>query len=208
MDRRNFIAGTAGLTAAALTAHGFAQEAYPSRPITMVNPFPPGGAADVVGRPFAAVMEPLLKQPVVIDTKAGAAGQVGAQFAANAKPDGYTLLLHIVSISGFEGVDKLFGRQPKFTRADFIPIARFTEGPMVLVVNDQVPYKTLKEFVDDAKANPNKLIFSSSGLYGALHLPMALLIKAAGIQMKHLPTAGGGPALNGLLRNNAQALVK
>jgi tripartite-type tricarboxylate transporter receptor subunit TctC len=78
---------------------------------------------------------------------------------------------------------------------------------MVLVVNDQVPYKTLKEFVDDAKAHPNKLIFSSSGLYGALHLPMALLIKAAGIQMKHLPTAGGGPALTALLGNNAQALV-
>jgi tripartite-type tricarboxylate transporter receptor subunit TctC len=104
-------------------------------------------------------------------------------------------------------VDALFGRTPKFTRADFIPIARLTEGPMVLVVNDQVPYKTLKEFVDDARKNPNKLLFSSSGLYGALHLPMALLIKAAGIQMKHLPTAGGGPALTALLGNNAQALV-
>jgi tripartite-type tricarboxylate transporter receptor subunit TctC len=78
---------------------------------------------------------------------------------------------------------------------------------MVLVVNDQTPYKTLKEFVDDAKANPNKLIFSSSGLYGALHLPAALLMKAAGIQLKHLPTAGGGPALTAILGNNAQALV-
>jgi len=144
---------------------------------------------------------------VVVETKSGAAGAVGAQFAANAKPDGYTLLAHLPSISGFAEVDKLFGRAPKFTRADFIPIARLTEGPMVLVVNDQVPYKTLKEFVDDAKANPNKLNFSSSGLYGALHLPMALLIKAAGIQMKHLPTAGGGPALTALLGNNAQALV-
>jgi tripartite-type tricarboxylate transporter receptor subunit TctC len=149
----------------------------------------------------------LFKQPVVVETKSGAAGAVGAQFAANAKPDGYTLLAHLPSISGFAEVDKLFGRTPKFTRADFIPIARLTEGPMVLVVNDQVPYKTLKDFVDDAKANSNKLIFSSSGLYGALHLPMALLIKAAGIQMKHLPTAGGGPALTALLGNNAQALV-
>ena len=82
-----------------------------------------------------------------------------------------------------------------------------TEGPMVLVVNDQVPYKTLKEFIDDAKANPNKLIFSSSGLYGALHLPAALMIKATGIQLRHLPTAGGGPALTAVLGNNAQALV-
>src|SRR3954451_13873329 len=207
MDRRNFIAGTAGLTAAALTAHGFAQEAYPSRPITMVNPFPPGGAADVVGRPFAAVMEPLLKQPVVIETKAGAAGAVGAQFAATAKPDGYTLLLHIVSISGFAEVDKLFGRQPKFTRADFIPIARFIADPCVLLVNDQQPYKTLKEFTDDAKKRPDQLIFSSSGLYGALHLPMALYMRAADIKLRHLPTNGGGPALTALIGNNSQALV-
>ena len=197
---------SAGTAAAALATPAFAQD-YPARPVTFVNPFPPGGAVDVVGRPFAAALEPLLKQPVVVETKAGAAGAVGAQFAANAKPDGYTLLAHLPSISGFAAVDTLFGRTPKFTRADFIPIARLTEGPMVLVVNDQQPHKTLKEFVDDAKANPNKLIFSSSGLYGALHLPAALLIKAAGIQLKHLPTAGGGPALTAVLGNNAQALV-
>src|SRR5439155_3216396 len=166
--------------------------------------FPPGGAVDVVARPLATVLEPLLKQPVVIETKAGAAGQVGGQFAANAKADGYTLLMHIVSISGFAEVDKLFGRQVKFTRDDFIPIARFIADPMVLVVNDQQPYKTLKEFVDDVKKKPNELIFSSSGLYGALHLPTALFMKAAGVQMKHLPTAGGGPAVTALLGNNSQ----
>src|SRR5881392_1264924 len=149
MDRRNFIAGTAAVALAPRT--GVAQEAYPSRPVTMVNPFPPGGAADVVGRPFAASMEPLLKQPVVIETKSGAAGAVGAQFVANAKPDGYTLLLHITSISGFAEVDKLFGRTPKFTRADFIPIARFVADPCVLIVNDQQPYKKLKDLVEDAQ---------------------------------------------------------
>ena len=207
MDRRRFIAGSAAAATALATRPRFADDAYPSHAITFINPFPPGGAADVVGRPIAAVLEPILKQPCVIETKAGAAGQVGAQFAATAKPDGYTLLIHIVSISGFAEVDKLFGRQPKFTRADFTPIARLTAGPMVLVVNDQQPYKTLKDLVEDAKKNPDKLIFSSSGLYGALHLPMALFLKAAGIKMKHLPTNGGGPAVTALLGNNSQVLA-
>src|SRR5215475_10402125 len=207
VDRRHFVVGSAATAAALGIGPASSQEAYPSRAITFINPFPPGGAADVVGRPFAAVLEPMIKQPAVIDTKAGAAGAVGAQVAANAKPDGYTLLLHIVSISGFPEVDKLFGRQPKFSRADFIPIARFIADPCVLIVNDQTPYKTLKEFADDAMKRPNEIIFSSSGLYGALHLPMALYLKAAGIKLRHLPTNGGGPALTALIGNNSQVLV-
>ena len=162
----------------------------------------------MVGRPLAAVLEPIVKQPVVIETKAGAAGAVGAQFAANAKPDGYTMLMHIISISGFAEVDKLFGRQPKFTRADFIPIARFIADPMVLVrqrpaaLQDAEGARRRRQ-----EAAERASIFSSSGLYGALHLPTALFMKAAGIQMRHLPTNGGGPALTALLGNNAQVLV-
>jgi tripartite-type tricarboxylate transporter receptor subunit TctC len=143
----------------------------------------------------------------VIDTKAGAAGQVGAQVAAHAKPDGYTLLSHLTSISGFAEVDRLFGRQPKFTNADFIPLARYVADPCVLVCNDQQPYKSLQEFVDDAKKRPNEIIFSSSGLYGALHIPTALFTAAAGVKLRHLPTQGGGPALTALLGNNSQVLV-
>jgi tripartite-type tricarboxylate transporter receptor subunit TctC len=207
MDRRSFVIGSAAAATTLATGSAFAQDAYPSRPVTIVNPFPPGGAVDVVGRPYAAILEGMLKQPVVIETKAGAAGAVGAQFVASAKPDGYTLLAHLPSVTGFEAVDKLFGRTPKFTRASFIPIARLTEGPLVLVVNDKQPYKTLKELVEDAKKRPNQIVFSSSGLYGALHLPTALFMKATGIQMRHLPTPGGGPALNAILGNNSQVLV-
>jgi tripartite-type tricarboxylate transporter receptor subunit TctC len=208
MDRRSFVTGSVATAAALAARSATAQDGYPSRPVTVINPFPPGGASDVVTRPLAAVLETIVKQPVVIDTKPGAAGAVGAQFAANAKPDGYTLLSHITSISGFAEVDKLFGRQPKFTRADFIPLARFVADPCVLIVNDQQPYKTLKEFVDDARQRPDAIIFSSSGLYGALHIPTALLMKAAGdLKLRHLPTNGGGPALTALLGNNAQALV-
>jgi tripartite-type tricarboxylate transporter receptor subunit TctC len=205
MDRRSFVVGAA----AALAARpGRAEDAYPARAITIVNPFPPGGASDVVTRPFAAVLEPIIKHPVVIETKAGAAGAVGAQVAASAKPDGYTLLSHITSISGFAEVDRLFGRQPKFTRADFIPIARLIADPCVIIVNDQQPWKTLHEFVDDAKKRPNDIIMSSSGLYGALHIPMALFNHAAGnLKLRHLPTTGGGPALTALLGNNAQVMA-
>jgi tripartite-type tricarboxylate transporter receptor subunit TctC len=207
MDRRRFVVGSAAAAAGLVAGSAKAQQAYPTKAITMINPFPPGGAADVVGRPLAAVLEPILKQPVVIETKAGAAGALGAQYVAHAKPDGYTLLVHIVSISGFAEVDRVFGRTPKFTRADFIPIARLTAGPMVLLVNDQQPYKTVKDLVDDAKKRPNGIVFSSSGLYGALHLPTALFMKATGIKMRHLPTNGGGPALTAILGNNAQVLV-
>jgi tripartite-type tricarboxylate transporter receptor subunit TctC len=205
MDRRSFVAGAA----AALATHpALAQETYPSRAITIISPFPPGGASEVVTRPLAAAMEPLIKQPLVIETKAGAAGQVGAQVVAAAKPDGYTLLSHITSISGFAEVDRLFGRPVKFTNADFIPIARVVADPCVLVVNDKQPHKTLKELVDDVQKRPNQIIFSSSGLYGALHIPLALFAMAAGgLKMRHLPTAGGGPALTALLGNNSQVLA-
>jgi tripartite-type tricarboxylate transporter receptor subunit TctC len=206
MDRRNFVVGSAA-TAATLAAGPSFGQAYPSQSIILINPFPPGGAADVVGRPFAAAIEPLLKQPVKIENKPGAAGAVGAQFVAAAKPDGYTLLIHIVSISGFEEADRINGRKPKFTLSDFVPIARFTTGPMALYTNDKTPYKSLKELVEDAKKNPDKLIFSSSGIYGALHLPTQLFMQAAGIKMKHLPTNGGGPALTALLGNNSQVLT-
>jgi len=160
-----------------------------------------------VGRPFASMLEPIIKQPCVLENKPGAAGQVGAQVGASAKPDGYTILSHLTSLSGFAEVDKLFGRAPKFTNDDFIPIARLVADPCVLIVNDQQPYKTLKEFVDDAKKRPNEILYSSSGLYGALHIPMALFGQAADIKMRHLPTAGGGPALTALMGNNAQALA-
>jgi tripartite-type tricarboxylate transporter receptor subunit TctC len=96
----------------------FAQGSYPSRSITIINPFPPGGTSDIVTRPLAAALEPIVKQPVVVETKADAAGAVGAQFVATAAPDGYTLLSHITSLSGFAEVDKLLGRKPEFTRAE------------------------------------------------------------------------------------------
>ena len=205
MDRRSFVIGMTASAAALAAGPAWAQEAFPSHAITIVNAFPPGGVNDLVTRPFATALEPILKQPVVVETKAGAGGQVGAQVGASAKPDGYTLLSHNNGISGYEEVDKLFGRQPKTTRADFIPLSRLVADPVLVLVNDQQPYKTLKDFLDDAKKRPEGIVYSSGGLYGATHLPVVLLEKATGIpKLRHLPTNGGGPAITALLGNNAQ----
>jgi tripartite-type tricarboxylate transporter receptor subunit TctC len=207
MDRRRFVLGS---TATALfAAPASAQESYPARPITIINAFPPGGINDLVTRPLATTLEPILKQPVVVETKAGAAGQVGAQVVAAAKPDGYTLLSHNTGISGYAEVDKLFGRPAKVTRSDFIPLARLVADPVLVLVNDQQPYRTLKELIDAIRAKPDALVFSSGGLYGATHLPLAYLERAAGpLKLRHLPTAGGGPAIIAILGNNAQVTMQ
>jgi tripartite-type tricarboxylate transporter receptor subunit TctC len=207
MDRRHFVIGAAASALAAGPA--WAQDTFPAHAITIINAFPPGGVNDLVTRPLALAMEPILKQPVVVEAKAGAAGQVGAQFVAAAKPDGYTLLSHNTGISGYAEVDKLFGRPPKTTRADFIPLARLIADPVLLLVNEQQPYKTMQEFIDGAKAHPDTLVFSSGGLYGASHLPLAYLEKATGpLRLRHLPTNGGGPAIVAVLGNNAQVTTQ
>jgi tripartite-type tricarboxylate transporter receptor subunit TctC len=204
MDRRSFLIGTGVMASGVWPGRIGAQDVYPSRAVTVINPFPPGGVSDTITRPLNAALEAVLKQPFILENRPGAAGAVGAQFVATAKPDGYTLLTHLVSISGFAAVDRLFGREPKFTNADFVPLARIVADPIVLIINSELPYKTLKELMEDAKSNPNKLIYSSSGLYGASHIPTALLAKAAdNVKMRHLPTTGGGPAIAAVLGGNA-----
>src|SRR5215472_17287072 len=207
MDRRSFVVGTVASAATMASGPGRAQDAYPTRAITMISPFPPGGVSDTITRPLDAALEAVFKQPVVLENKAGAAGAVGAQFAASAKPDGYTLLSHIVSISGFAAVDRLFDRKPKFTNVDFIPLARIVADPIVLIASKDASYRTLKDLVADAKANPNKLIYSSSGLYGASHIPTVLFAKSAGnLEMRHLPTNGGGPPGDSRARRQCELL--
>jgi tripartite-type tricarboxylate transporter receptor subunit TctC len=181
-----------------------ADEPYPTRPVTLVVPFPPGGIADLTARPLAAALERTLKQPVVVTNKPGAAGAVGAQSVAVAKPDGYTLLIALVSISTIPEVDTLFARTPAYTRDQFVGIARLNADPPVLVVNAERPWKTLKEALDDIRAKPGEFTFASSGLYGASHVPMEMLFNAAGgLKMRHLITTGGGPATTAVLGGHA-----
>ncbi len=181
-----------------------AQETFPNRPVTIVNPFPPGGQADLTGRPLAAAMERALKQPVIITNKPGAAGAVGMQSVAIAKPDGYTIVITVPALSTLPEVDKLFGRTPNFTPADFAPIARINADPTIMVVNSDLPYKSVKELLGEAKKRPNEIVYASSGPYGASHVPTEMLLHAAGgLKMRHLPTTGGGPATTAVLGNHA-----
>ena len=186
-------------------ACAWAQEAYPSKPITMVVPFPPGGVADIVGRPLAQTMQKHLKQPVVVVNRTGAGGAVGMAAVAKAPPDGYTILMGLSSISIFPVSDRINGKAPPYELDDFAPIALVTADPTVLVVRADGPYKTLKDFVDAAKKSPGKINYSSSGVYGTLHVAMEIFANAAGIKLFHVPYQGGGPAVTALLAGQVEA---
>ena len=196
-----------GLIFVCVTTASSAQDSYPSKPISMINPFPPGGVVDIVGRPLAAIMEKSLKQPVVMVNRPGAGGAVGFATVAKATPDGYTILMGLSSISIFPVSDRINGKAPSYELSDFAPIALVTADPTVLVVRADGPYKTLKDFVDAAKADPGKINYSSSGVYGTLHVSMEIFANAAGIRLFHVPYQGGGPAVTALLGGQVQALA-
>ena len=182
----------------------FAQD-YPSKPITMVLPFPPGGVAEIVGRPLASIMEKSLKQPIVLINRPGAGGAVGMGSVAKGPADGYTILMGLSSISIFPVSDRINGKEPPYELKDFAPIALVTADPTVLVVRADGPYKTVKDFVDAAKAKPGKINYSSSGVYGTLHVAMEIFANAAGIKLFHIPYQGGGPAVTALLSGQVEA---
>jgi tripartite-type tricarboxylate transporter receptor subunit TctC len=207
MTRRSLAAVLVALAALVAAVPAPAQEPFPSRPITLVAPFPPGGVADLTARPVAAAMEKVLKNPVGVVNKTGAAGAVGMQSVATARPDGYTLLLALSSISIIPEADKIMGRTPAFTVDQFAPIALISADPTILVVRAESPWKTAKEFVEDARRRPGQISYSSSGVYGTLHMAMELLSHAAGIKLRHVPHAGAGPALTAILGGHVDALA-
>jgi tripartite-type tricarboxylate transporter receptor subunit TctC len=172
---------------------------YPTKTITMIVPFPPGGVADTVARPVADALSRELKQPVIVENKAGAGGGVGMAYAAKANPDGYTIMMALSSISIIPEADKILGRAPMYFLNQLKPIARFTADPTVLTERADAPWKTYQDLISDARANPGKYTFGSSGNYGTMHIPMEMLKATAGVQMTHVPYSGAGPAIIGLL---------
>ena len=202
MQRRHALLASLLLSA---TAWAHAQ-AWPSRPITMVVPFPPGGLADIVARPVAEALSRELGQSVVIENKAGAGGGIGMAQAAKARPDGHTVLMALSSLTVLPEADGVLGRAPMFALQDLRPIARYTADPTVLAVRADAPWKTVKDFVEDARRRPGAINYGSSGNYGTMHVPMEILAQDAGIKLTHVPFTGAGPAVVALLGGQIEAV--
>jgi tripartite-type tricarboxylate transporter receptor subunit TctC len=172
----------------------------------MIVPFPPGGLADLVARPVAEAMSRELGQPVVIENKAGAGGGIGMSLAAKSKPDGYTILMALSSLTVIPEADLLLGRTPMFMLNDLRPVARYTADPTVLAVRAESPWKSVQEFVDDAKKRPGAINYGSSGNYGTMHVPMEILAQVSGSKLTHIPFTGAGPAVVALLGGQIDAV--
>jgi tripartite-type tricarboxylate transporter receptor subunit TctC len=192
------------LLSSALSA--FAQGSWPTRSITMIVPFPPGGLADLVARPVAEAMSRELGQPVVIENKGGAGGGIGMGLAAKAKPDGYTILMALSSLTVLPEADVILGRSPMFLLNDLRPVARYTADPTVLAVRADAPWKSVQEFVDDARKRPGAINYGSSGNYGTMHVPMEILTQTTGTKLTHVPFTGAGPAVVALLGGQIDAV--
>ena len=197
MHKRKFLAAAALALAGSPFTAAFAQADYPNRPVKIVVPFPPGGTSDLMGRLIAEELTRQLKQPFVVDNKAGAGGAIGADQVAKAAPDGYTLLLSGIGSNAL--IHGFAAPKPGYdSMRDFVHISQLAAGPNVLVVNPSFPAKTFKEFVAYAKANPGKVdygqVTASSG-----HLTTEYLKQVAGLQMVGIAYKGGAPAVTDIL---------
>ncbi len=171
---------------------------FPTRPITIINPNPPGGGHDVIGRSFAVVAEKHLGQPVVVVNKSGASSMIGMLAVVQAPPDGYTMGLDSTTTTNALEWEIANGRKPTFTRNDLVPIGCLTMNVPLVIVPFNSPWKTLNDLIRDCKAKPDFYAFCSGGLYGGSHLPAEVLMKATGIKARHVPYKGGGPCLSAI----------
>jgi tripartite-type tricarboxylate transporter receptor subunit TctC len=194
MKRRDFIKMIASAAVCPLEVRA---ETYPSRPITMVVPFAPGGSFDVIGRIVAASMSEILGKSVIVENTSGAAGIIGVKRVASAAPDGYTLLLGSIGTHAYN--QTIYRRPPYDAVADFAPVALVAEQPMVLTTREDLPVENLRDFIEYVKQNSSKLQFGSAGAGTTTHLGCALLNSTIGVSVTHVPYRGGGPAANDLI---------
>ncbi len=180
-----------------------AQTEYPTRPIEAVCPYPPGGANDMLMRAVVAVGGQYLGQPLIPVIRSGGAGTIGAAFVARSRPDGYTIFVASTTpLTTKPLVEKL-----PYKSEDFIPIGQLSASPMIIHVLASAPWKTLKEFIEDAKKNPGKFRYSTAGVYEPEHLSFEALSQMAGIKLIHVPMGGGGPALAAMLGGHVEIVA-
>jgi tripartite-type tricarboxylate transporter receptor subunit TctC len=195
----SMLAGASGLPARAATGPAEDPASYPSRPITIVVGFAPGGPTDIIARLVASKLSQALGQPVIVDNKPGAGSNIATEQVVRAAPDGYTLLVETIANATNMSVYKNLKYD---TQRDLVPIVQFMAAPSVLVVNAKVPATNLKELVALAKSQPGQLNYASTGVGGSPHLAGEMLKYRAGIDIVHIPYKGAGPALNDLLAGN------
>lgn len=181
---------------------------YPTKPITLISPMPPGGMHDVVGRGFAAIAEKHLGQPVVVINKQGAGGLVGGKAIVEATPDGYTIGMDSTTIANNTEWEIANGRKPPFTRHDLTLLGSLTLSPPLVLVPYNSPWKTLADMIGDCKAKPGHYAYSSAGMYGGTHIAAVILTRALEIKVRHVPYEGGGQALSALVGEHVHFMTQ
>jgi len=182
--------------AAGAGSTALAQPGFPNRAVNIIVPFPPGGATDLIARPYGAALQRHWNQSVVLQNRGGAGGALGMNAGAMARPDGYTGVIAHVSYSSIPAADALFQRAASFERASLAPIALLTADPLIIVVKADAPWRNFQEFAEDAKRRPGEIAYGSSGPYSAVHLPFEMLAHAGGFRLNHVPYSGGGGCAN------------
>jgi tripartite-type tricarboxylate transporter receptor subunit TctC len=196
-QRRSLAAmlGALGLLVSSLHA----EEAYPSRPVNMVIPYPPGGLSDGIARAISPSLERILKQPVVMLNRGGAGGAIGAASVAKAEPNGYTIMFTLSGITTLTEQALVTNQTPLFALNQFKPLARISTDRLAIVVKADSKFKTLNELIAAAKVEPDKISYASSGNYGTVHIPIEMFAEDAKIKLRHIPYNGGGPILTAIL---------
>ena len=210
MNRRELLKAAAALPllSAARPSSAMVAMDWPTHTISMIVPFPAGGQADLAARPIAHALEQILGKSVIVDNRAGGAGgAIGNAAAARAEPDGYTLLMTLSSLAVLPEADRLFDRPAVYEVSQFAPVARVLADPTLLAIPASAPWKTLEEFVADAKKRPGEIRYGSSGPYGTLHVAMEMFAASAGIKLQHIPYRGAAPALNAILTGTVDAVA-
>jgi tripartite-type tricarboxylate transporter receptor subunit TctC len=197
-----FVRSTAAFALLFAMGASHAQD-YPTKPITITVPNPPGGMNQIHAQPLSSVIERLTKQPAPVVNRPGGTAAVGTAYVAN-QPDGHNILVTTPNIYLVIEKDKLYGIKSPYSLDQIALLALLSADPLILVVHPSMPVKSVKELVALARSKPNEIVFSSSGPYGITHVPCAMFLDAYKLKMRHLPTTGGGPAVTQALGGHAQ----